>query len=99
MRKHFKCNVSEPMLIEHNGKHYQLTRLEPLAQKTRLETRITEYVFHLQHDEYIYLTIVGDEDQPLAQGARKGWYLVESLSKAEADIEIDLLSKFTAEHQ
>ena len=68
----------------------------PLAEKGRLTTNIHEYVYKLPTDEYIYVTVVGDEDQTSAYGIHKGWYVIESISEDEAKFDIDALSKFTA---
>lgn len=83
------------MVFKHNGAEYPFKKLTPLAKKVRLATNIHEYVYQLPTGEYIYATVVGDEDQTDALGIRKGWYLIESISEEEAMLDIDTLSKFT----
>lgn len=96
MRKYFELADFAPMVFEYKGEKYIYSHLTPLAQKRRLATNISEYVYQLPTNEYVYITIVGDEDQTSAYGIQKGWYVIESLSEEEAKFDIDALSKFTA---
>ena len=96
MRVHFELDQYAPMVFEHKGVKYQFPQLTPRAEKRRLAANIFEYVYHLPTNEYIYVTVVGDEDQTSGFGIHKGWYLIESISEDEANFYIDALSKFTA---
>jgi hypothetical protein len=96
MRVHFELKEFEPMILEHKGEKYPFSQLTPLAEKRRSATNIHEYVYKLPLEEYVYVTVVGDEDQTSSQGIHKGWYLIESISEKEAQFGIDALSKFTA---
>jgi hypothetical protein len=96
MRVYFDLKEFAPMVFEHKGEKYPFSQLEPLAEKRRLATNISEYVFRLPTSEYVYITVVGDEDQTSAHGIYRGWYVIEPLSKKEAEFAIDALSKFTA---
>ena len=94
MRKHFQLKQHEPMSFEHNGISYQTSNLQPLAEKMRLATNISELVYQIPTGEYIYLTVVGDEDQ--TSGIGKGWYVAEPMTEEEAKFAIDAFAKFTA---
>jgi hypothetical protein len=99
MRIHFDLGEFDPMTFEHNGVQYLFSDLTPLAEKRRLSTNIHEYVYRLPDEQYIYVTIVGDDEQPSSSGIHRGWYVIELLSGKEALFLIDALSKFTARHQ
>lgn len=96
MRIHFELGEFDQMTIEHNGVNYPFSQLIPLAEKRRLATNISEYVYKLPTNKYVYVTVVGEEEQPTGNGIYKGWYIVEDISKDEAKKDIDLLSEFTA---
>lgn len=96
MRIYFELEQFAPMVFEYKGKKYEYSHLVPLAQKRRLATNISEYVYQLPTGEYVYVTIVGDENQTSAYGVHKGWYVIEPISEEAAKFDIDALSKFTA---
>ena len=96
MRVHFDLKNFEGFSFEFKGQSYAFSRLVPHAEKRRLATNISEYVFKLPSGNFVYLTVVGDEDQTSAFGVLKGWYVVESLTNEQAVFAIDALSKFTA---
>lgn len=96
MRKHFQLQEFEPMVFEYEGVNYQFSHLTPLAEKRRLATNIYEYVYRLPTGQYVYVTVVGEEEETSAYGIHKGWYVIEPISEEEAKFDIDALSKFTA---
>ncbi len=96
MRVHFELEEFAPMVFDHQGIKYSFSELTPMAEKRRLATNISEYVYKLPTDEYIYVTVVGDEDQTSGHGVHKGWYVIESIEEKDARFDIDALSQFTA---
>lgn len=96
MRVYFDLKEFAPMVFEHKGEKYPFSQLTPLAEKRRLATNISEYVYRLPTSEYVYVTVVGDEDQTSAYGIHRGWYVIETISEKDALFAIDALSKFTA---
>ena len=68
---------------------YDWSKLKPLAKRCRLATNICEFVYNLPGKGYIYLTVVGDEDQKTSFGITRGWYVVEKISEEYAKIDIE----------
>ncbi len=95
MRIRFELNDLEAFYFEFKGEKYAFSSLKPLARKERLATNIREYIYELPIGDFVYLTVVGDEDQTSGLGVAKGWYVVEELNLEEAKNSIDALAKFT----
>lgn len=98
-RIHFDLQKFEPFSIEVDDKKYLFSSLKPLSKKSLVATNISEYVYKIDSDKYVYLTVVGDEDQESAYGIQRGWYVAEIISEDAAQFLIDALSKFTALYQ
>jgi len=96
MRVRFDLKEFEPFTFTVDGKSYAFRDLTPLARKERLPTLVHEYVFRLPRHEYVYLTVVSDEDQAVANGIYRGWYVAEILSEKDALWLIEALKPFTA---
>ena len=96
MRVHFQLEELEPFKITVDGVDYPYASLTPLARKERLATNVSEFVYKLPTGKYIYLTVVGDEDQTSAFGVTRGWYVAEVISKNDADWLVQSLAPFTA---
>jgi hypothetical protein len=99
VRVHFKLEEFEPFKITIDGVEYPYKSLRPLAKKERLTTNVHEYVYQLPTNKYVYLTVVGDEDQPSAFGLTRGWYVAEIISKDDAEWLIQSLAPFTAMYE
>ena len=96
MRVRFQLEEFEPFKITVDGVDYRFSSLKTLARKERLTTNVHEYVYQLPTGKYVYLTVVGDEDQKSAFGLTRGWYVAEIVSEADADWLIKSLAPFTA---
>lgn len=96
MRIHFDLPEFAPFEFEVEGTKYTFSSLKPLAQKTRVAPNISEFVYLLPTGKFVYLTVVGDEDQTSAYGIHRGWYVAEIMSEQDAKFAIDALAKFTA---
>lgn len=96
MRIYFDLPQFAPFEIEVEGTKYAFSSLKPLARKTRRDTNISEFVYRLPTGKYIYLTVVGDEDQTSGYGIHRGWYVAEVIPEDDAKFAIDALAKFTA---
>lgn len=96
MRIHFDLPEFAPFEFEVEGVKFTFSSLKPLAQKTRVATNISEFVYWLPNGKYVYLTVVGDEDQTSAYGIHRGWYVAEVMSEEDAKFAIDAFAKFTA---
>ena len=95
MRIHFDLPQFAPFEIEVEGTKYAFSSMKPLAQKSRLATKVSEFVYRLPTGKYVYLTVVGDEDQTSGFGIHRGWYVAEIISEEDAKFAIDALAKFT----
>jgi hypothetical protein len=95
MRVRFDLNAVEPFQFDVDGAIYKFQSARKLAEKRRLATNIAEYVLQLPNKKYIYLTIVGDEDQVLSNGIERGWYVAEVVSEEDAEFLIASLRPFT----
>lgn len=95
MRNYFELGQFEPFHVVIDGFSHPFSLLTVVAKKVRMATLIHEYVIELGTDQYYYLTVVGDEDQAMANGIGKGWYVVERLTKEDGLRDIALLSEFT----
>ena len=95
MRINFDLSPLEQFSFNVLGNTYLMSDLRPLARKARAQTNISEFVYRLPDKTYIYLTIVGDEEQTSALGVGRGWYVAEVLSEESARFAIDALQKFT----
>lgn len=96
MRIHFDLPEFAPFEFEVEGVKYTFSQLKPLAQKTRVATNISEFVYRLPNGKYVYLTVVGDEDQTSAYGIYRGWYVAEVISEEDAALATNAFAKFTA---
>ena len=95
MRVHFDLKDLEPFTFRVDGVDYGISLLNPLAQKMRIPTNVSEYVYKLPTGKYVYLTVVGDEDQTSAYGIARGWYVAEVLPEKDATWLIQALEPFT----
>ena len=96
MRVHFQLEEFEPFKITVDGVDYRFSSLKTLARKERITTHVHEYVYQLPTGKYVYLTVVGDDDQNSAAGITRGWYVAEIVSKTDAEWLINSLAPFTA---
>lgn len=95
MRTRFDLKPLEPFTFEVAGQRYAFAHLETLARKERLATLVHEFVYKLPDHGYIYLTVVGDDDQGSGDGIARGWYVVEAMSEKDALWLIEALRPFT----
>ena len=95
LRVHFDLKDLEPFTFRVDGVDYGISLLNPLAQKMRIPTNVSEYVYKLPTGKYVYLTVVGDEDQTSAYGIARGWYVAEVLPEKDATWLIQALEPFT----
>ena len=96
MRTRFDLEEFEPFTFVAGGKRYAFSDLTPLARKERLATLVQEYVYKLPDQSYVYLTVVGDDDQYMSNGIARGWYVAEPMTEADALWLIGALEPFTA---
>jgi len=78
-----------------DGVSYPFASLETLAKKMRVATNVSEFVYKLPTGKYVYLTVVGDEDQISAYGVSRGWYVAEVISEKDALWLVKALEPFT----
>ena len=95
MRIRFDLKPLEPFTFEVTGQCYGFAHLQPLARKERIATLVHEFVYKLPEHGYVYLTVVGDDDQYSGDGIARGWYVVEPMSEKDALWLIDSLRPFT----
>ncbi len=96
MRIQFDLEQFEKFTFTVNGEKYSISTLEPLAEKSRLKTNIHEYVYKLPTEKYVYLTVVGDENETSALGIYRGWYVAEILTEEDAQLMIKAIENFKA---
>jgi hypothetical protein len=95
MRVHFQLKSHEPFTFAVEGEEYAFSQLRPVAEKRRLATGVSEYVFKLPNRKHVYLTVVADEGENSSLGVGRGWYVAEVLSDKDAEFLIDALAPFT----
>ena len=96
MRIRFDLKEFEPFSFVVGNKRYAFSKLEPLARKEWHATLVHEYVYKLPDQSYVYLTIVGDDDQYMSDGIARGWYVAETVEEKDALWLIEALKSFTA---
>ena len=60
-----------------------------------MATLVHEYVYKLPEHGYVYLTVVGDDDQYSGDGIAQGWYVAELMSDKDALWLIEAMKPFT----
>jgi hypothetical protein len=95
MRTRFELAEYEPFHFDVEGVSYKFSGMLALAKKERPTTLVHEYVFKLPIGKYVYLTVVGDDDQYMKNGLERGWYVAELLSESDALWLVNALGPFT----
>lgn len=95
MRTRFELAELEPFHFVVDDVSYRFSGAQALAKKERITTLVNEYVFKLPTGKYVYLTVVGDDDQYMENGLARGWYVAEVLPEADALCLIKALEPFT----
>ena len=65
------------MTFAHQGKTYSFETLQSLAEKPNLAANIAESVLKTQDGQFIWLTVVSNQEETNPYGIMSGWYTTQ----------------------
>lgn len=84
MRTQFHLSEGQEMTFTHQGKTYSYAAARHLAQKPNLAANIEETILQTGDGKLIWLTVVGELDDPGPYGNMSGWYTTQTLDEDSA---------------
>ncbi len=95
-RVYFKLQQFAPFEFCVDGVTYSFSEVRRLAQRDHHMANLSESVVETRDGKKVWLTVVGDSDEPSASGGiDQGWYTAIQLTDEEAAIATKAIKTFT----